>query len=297
MKLVQTVVVRGEADVIDANIAFHLNAGVDLMVAAVDDSDHEAAAVLESYAHEGYVRVTREGELAALARQAVEEGADWIVPGEPREFWWPRGESLKEILAAVPKRYTAVQGLIRPFLPTEGGDAFFADRATVRRSTLHDSDVQAATSLKAVTRTDEMAGVPLRAWYPIEIFRIPQRNAEPISEEERERGLEDSSLIVDTRLRDALRALRVQEPVSSRQFAVPSDSATGGFEFPTPDVVDDAAYAVECAAVGEVSLEKLERRIDELEAQLARLERRFWSRVRVRVSRLARSSGSPASHS
>ena len=38
MKLVQTLVVRDEADIVDAQIAYHLNAGVDFVIA----SDHES---------------------------------------------------------------------------------------------------------------------------------------------------------------------------------------------------------------------------------------------------------------
>lgn len=35
MKLVQTLVVRDEADIIDAHLAYHLNAGVDFVIAPV----------------------------------------------------------------------------------------------------------------------------------------------------------------------------------------------------------------------------------------------------------------------
>ena len=292
MKLVQTVVVRGEADVIDAHIAFHLNAGVDLVLVAGDELQDGVREILDSYARLGYVRLVAEAGPAA----AVEHGADWVIPGDPGEFWWPRGESLKEILAAIPQRYGTVRGLVRQFVPAADDGRFFAERMTVRHSVQHDADFRPETSLRAVNRTGPVTGVPLRAWYPIEILRftVPGAEpiAEPIAEQEREHGLGDGSLVVDTRLRDALHTLRASGSETSGQFAVPTAGA-GAFAFPTPDVVDDAAYAVECAAVGEVSLEKLERRIDELEAQLASLERRFWSRVRGRVSRLARSSDRP----
>ena len=38
MKLVQTLVVRDEADVVDAQISYHLNAGVDFVLATDHDS-------------------------------------------------------------------------------------------------------------------------------------------------------------------------------------------------------------------------------------------------------------------
>ena len=69
-------------------------------------------------------------------------------------------------------------------------------------------------------------------------------------------GLADGSLVVDMRLRDALAAR-----VSS---------------FPVPSIVDDSSYAVECAAVGEVDLVRLDRQIRDLELRIAELEARFW---------------------
>jgi hypothetical protein len=51
-------------------------------------------------------------------------------------------------------------------------------------------------------------------------------------------------------------------------------------------VVDDAAYAVECAAVGEVDLLRLDRHIRELEARIAFLEAQLWPRVLRLLSRL-----------
>ncbi len=55
-----------------------------------------------------------------------------------------------------------------------------------------------------------------------------------------------------------------------------------------PGVVDDASYAIECAAVGEVDLAKLERQIRELEGRIAWLEERFWPRVLRNVRRIVR---------
>jgi hypothetical protein len=299
MKLVQMLVVRDEADIVDAQIAFHLNAGVDFVIATDHDSGDGTTEILESYSDQGYLHLIRETgknrdswrtRMARLA--ATEYGADWTIDCDADEFWWPRGESLKEILAAIPRRYTAVQGLIRPFVSQPDDGTFFAEQMTVRRSGQSTSNGGNTFehALKAVNRVDPIGLVPLRSWYPIEILDFGTRGREPIDARQRERGLADGSLVVDTRLRDALRALRLPESSdrgTTGGFALPVDG-TSRLEFPTPDVVDDAAYAVECAAVGEVDLGQLERRIDELEAKLARLERRFWARVRGRVVRVAR---------
>jgi hypothetical protein len=219
-----------------------------------------------------------------LARAAVDRfGAEWIVPGALDEVWWPRGESLKDVLAVIPPRYGVVQGLVRTFVgeaassPVEG--PVFASR-TVRTSLLG-PDGAGGESLQTLLRPVYRAGpnmtldgadwtlggrrVPLRAWYPLEVFRYP---AHVFDRARIEAGLADGSLAVDTRLRDAL--------------------AEGTTSFPVPSIVDDSSYAVECAAVGEVDLVRLDRQIRALELRIAELEARFWPRLRQSLRRIAR---------
>src|SRR4029077_17019343 len=110
-----------------------------------------------------------------LAREAVtEHGADWVISADGEEFWWPRGENLKEVLAPIPERYTIVRGLRRDFPPGE----------TTRRSAPEDGN---GAVLRPVFRPDpevvvdatgEVAlrrSVPLRAWYPIEVMYFGPR--------------------------------------------------------------------------------------------------------------------------
>jgi hypothetical protein len=276
MRLVLTTVLdREDAEFAVANVRFHLNAGVDLVVAAVGDD--RVGDVLSSLG--GGVRIERtggsDGELRTrLARQAAtEHEADWVISADAREFWWPRGENLKEVLAPIPERYTVVQGLRRDFVPTRG-DGSFVERATMRPSLEHAAAGGATTLLRPVFRADpdvvvESDGavelprtVPLRAWYPIEVLHLPH-DAQP---------RDDRALIEDTRLRDALRSL--QAGGSTLRFRV-------------PDIVEDAHYAVECAAVGEVDLPRLEQYVTELEQRVEWLEQRFWPRVLRRVARIA----------
>ena len=67
-----------------------------------------------------------------------------------------------------------------------------------------------------------------------------------ISDDEVERGTAEGRLVIDTRLRDALR--RVE---------------TGPFRSPsTPSLVDEATYAVEAAVLGEADVVRLQRRLD-----------------------------------
>src|SRR6266508_439104 len=98
MKLVQTLVVRDEVDIVDAQVAYHLNAGVDFVIATDHESQDGTIDILESYARDGYVRVIHERgamrdgfwrtRMARLA--ASEHGADWVINTDADEFWVPR---------------------------------------------------------------------------------------------------------------------------------------------------------------------------------------------------------------
>ncbi len=321
MKLVMTLVVRDDADVLDAQLAFHLHAGVDFVIATDHDSRDGSAEILESYAREGCLRrLTEQGEareaewVNAMARLAVSDGADWVIDARPGEFWWPRGESLQDVLVAVPPRYAIVQGLVRVFVPRPDDAApFFADRMVIRRTPVA-VDSGASEPLPSSLRPIFRAGpgmtirsgpepslsgrVPLRAWYPVEVLHFPVRSGEPYGElavdgEKLSRGLEEGALVVDERLRDALHVLRPaagQTTPPGREFLLPAE-APGRLAFPTPDIVDDAAYAVDCAAVGEVDLARHDRHIRDLEDRIAWLEDRLWPRLLRTLSRLVHPPG------
>jgi hypothetical protein len=142
MKLVLTLLVRDEVDVLEQQLAFHLAAGVDAVVATDHGSTDGTTAVLERFERKGLLTLLREsgGEyrqaewVTRMARLAASElGADWVINSDADEFWWPSGGNLKEVLARVPERYTVVQTFVRVFLPRPGKEPF-AERMTVRFS-------------------------------------------------------------------------------------------------------------------------------------------------------------------
>jgi hypothetical protein len=324
VKLVLTMVARDEADILDAQLAYHLNAGVDFVIVTDVSSRDGTAELLEAYVREGYLqRLPEQGEppeaelVNRMAQLAVSDhAADWVIDSRPDEFWWPRGESLQDVLAAIPPRYSIVQALVRIFVPRPEESQFFADRMVIRHSLLAPGREPAepqARALRQVYRAGPNMAIgagmepapagrlPLRAWYPIEVFRFPardpaqvhRRSALVVDGEELEQGLADGSLAVDERLRDALRELRApasEATLTGRQFLLPSERR-GRLTFRIPDVVDDAAYAVECAAVGEVDLARLDRHIRDLEDRIAWLEDRLWPRVLRTLSRLVHRPG------
>jgi hypothetical protein len=342
VKLVLTVLARDEADVIDAQIAFHLNAGVDFVIATDNGSRDGTTEILESYAAAGCLRLIhepaeglRQGEwVTRMARLAASEhGADWVILSDADEFWWPRGGSLKEVLDAVPERYGIVQAFWRSFVPRPDDDAFFAERMTARLSQhapINDPTSVYRPVVKVAHRADpdvvvgrgnhalvDSRFVPLTSWHPLEVLHFPlrsraqwmrkvelqgeaftkhieragtgyhlkgydalrsgrideQHSSLVVDEDALARGLDDGTLVRDTRLRDALRDLRAQD-AGVRRFALPHERRQQ-LSFSTLTLEDDAAYAVEAAVLHEADVIRAERRMDALEQRLRLLERPF----------------------
>ena len=192
-----TLLVRDEADIVDAQIAFHLNAGVDLVIATDNRSEDGTTEILERYARDGHLHLIREeGDdlrqsewVTHMARLAAELGADWIFNTDADEFWWPVGGGFRELFAAVPSHFGVVRGAWRNFVPRPDDERFFAERMTVRycRPGFHAHPL--ATHFKSAHRAalDVRIGrgnheafaptlVPLRGWHPIEILHFPVRS-------------------------------------------------------------------------------------------------------------------------
>ena len=197
-----TLLARDEADIVDAWLDFHLNAGADFVIATDNRSRDGTTEILERYAREGHVHLIREqGEdlrqdewVTRMARLAATDfGADWVVNSDADEFWWPRGESLRDVLAAVPDRYGTVSAFLRVFVPRPG-DGPFAERMTVRFSPLAPINDPASLykpirkvihrahpEIRLTRGNHALVGspfAPLRGWFPVEVFHFPLRTAE-----------------------------------------------------------------------------------------------------------------------
>jgi hypothetical protein len=106
-----------------------------------------------------------------------------------------------------------------------------------------------------------------------------------ISDEELERGRAEGRLVLDPRLRDALRALRAPGD-GDGEYLLPAEART--LTFPIPTLVEDADYAVEAAVLGEADVVRLQRRLDTLERRLATIEQRLPNRVYRKASGVAK---------
>ena len=326
MRVVVTVLARDEADIIDDQVAFHLNAGADFVIATDNTSRDGTTAILERYARDGVLHLIREpaeglrqGEwVTRMARLAAEEyGADWVINTDADEFWWPRGGSLKEVLGAVPQEYGVVQGFWRSFVPRPDDGQPFAERMTARlaqHAPINDPTSFYRPVVKVAHRADPQVTVArgnhgladssfrtLTTWHPIEVLHFPLRSQAQwmrkvelqgdaftkhiersgtgyhlkgydalqhgrideqhaslvVDDAALEQGVQDGTLVIDTRVRDALRAIRAGKPPA----------------FPAPTLADDAAYAVEAAALTEAYAVRAQRQLDGIEQRLLGLER------------------------
>ena len=95
-------------------------------------------------------------------------------------------------------------------------------------------------------------------------------------------------LIDDPRLRDMLAALRRRDAAAvgaGRRFRTPRDPGEPP-PFPRPSVIEQAIYAVDCSAAGEIEVPAIRAAIAQLEARIAPVELGFWSKARWKLRHL-----------
>jgi len=102
-----TLLVRDEVDVVAANVAFHLDNGVDFVIATDNGSRDGTRDVLDEFQRQGVLKVIDEPvqdfsqsrwvtRMALMARDQF--GADWILNNDADEFWYPLRGDLKSEL-------------------------------------------------------------------------------------------------------------------------------------------------------------------------------------------------------
>lgn len=143
MRLLMTLVVRDEEEVLAANLDYHLAQGVDFVLATDHGSRDATPEILSAYVERGLARVFHEdGEgfdqgawvthMARLA--AIEHDADWVLNNDADEFWWPLVGTLKDTLECVPQRYGQLVVPRRNFIPRSGNGPFW-ERMVLREAT------------------------------------------------------------------------------------------------------------------------------------------------------------------
>jgi hypothetical protein len=318
MKLVLTLVVRDEADIVDAQLSYHLAAGVDFVLATDHGSSDGTGEILRSYERRGLLRLfhvrgeMREAawrtEMARLA--ALDHDADWIINTDADEFWMPRTGRLKDVLAAVPEPVGVVWGLTCHFVPRPDDGRPFVERMTARYcagAALNDPTSHYRPHAKAAHRADPEIVVwfgshrvdsqrlaPLTGWHPADVLHFPFRSLEQYERKNIRRARGDKPLGQYVkglqarergRLHDAYAAIVVDDDRLRRGLAdgslVDDPRLRDAFRDPAssnPGALPAGRFARDEAALRDADLVRVVRRLDGVRARLAPIEGSRWAR-------------------
>lgn len=142
MKIVMTLLVRDEEDILETNLDYHLAQGVDHFVVTDNKSEDRTPQILADYVKRGLVDVIEERAdnyqqaewVTRMARLAyTKHGADWVINADADEFFWPLSGNLKTLLGTVPDECGLITVPRLNFLPWNGeNDLPFYERMLIR---------------------------------------------------------------------------------------------------------------------------------------------------------------------
>ncbi|HXF00613.1 MAG TPA: glycosyltransferase family 2 protein [Solirubrobacterales bacterium] len=140
MKLVMTLLVRDEQDIVRENLDFHLAQGVDEVIVTDNGSEDATVEILREYESRGVVRLLHEPAddysqgrwVTRMAQLAATEGADWVINNDADEFWWPLAGSLKSVFEQLGAGVGLVVAHRQNFVPRPEDGRPFWERMTLR---------------------------------------------------------------------------------------------------------------------------------------------------------------------
>ncbi len=136
-RLVMTLLVRDEADIIERNICFHLNHGVDFIVATDNGSTDGTIEILEKYEAKGLLALSHVKEhtyeqskwVTEMAKRAVSgHNATHLFHADADEFWTPKLGNLKLHL---PQKNEIYSVSLRNYIPNLKNQDFWTDERYV----------------------------------------------------------------------------------------------------------------------------------------------------------------------
>lgn len=145
MKIVMTLLVRDNEDILRENLEYHLSRGVDFVIATDHRSCDSSPEILRSYEKEGKLEMIheRDDDISDSAKwvtrmsqlASTKHGADWVINNDTDEFWWPESGTIKDVLSQVPLsvgvvKYPREQFVLRP----QTNNSLFWESMTVRQS-------------------------------------------------------------------------------------------------------------------------------------------------------------------
>jgi hypothetical protein len=157
-----------------------------------------------------------------------------------------------------------IGGVLRP-LPTWHPIEVLHFPQRSRAQWAHKVDLQGEAFTKHIERAG--TGYHLTSYGALQSGRLADQYAAMVVDDAAvARGLRETTLVEDTRLRDTLRFLRRGDG-----YAVPEE-LEHPINFSRSSAADEAAYAVEAAALAEADAVRIQRRVDALQQRLDALE-------------------------
>ncbi len=135
-KLVMTLLVRNEEDIVRYNIDFHLSKGVDFIIVTDNGSTDSTRDILIEYEEKGVLHLIDEpthnhnqaqwnNRMAQIARDQYD--ANIIFHCDADEFWYPRSGNLKDEISNRPEDILLVDVINILLMDKGGGEAFPED--------------------------------------------------------------------------------------------------------------------------------------------------------------------------
>ncbi len=143
MKLVMTLLVRDEQDILRENLDFHLARGVDEIILMDNLSVDGTADIAREYERARCLHYIFQPQddysqgrwVTQMARLAIDHlRADWVINADADEFWWPHASSIKDALRAIPSDAVAASAERTNFVTRADDGEPFWRRMDVRRT-------------------------------------------------------------------------------------------------------------------------------------------------------------------
>ncbi|MEK4047183.1 glycosyltransferase family 2 protein [Paenibacillus sp. FSL H8-0048] len=135
MKLVMTLLVKNEEDIIEENIIFHKSMGVDSFIVTDNNSTDKTKEILSKYKDKGWIKEIIEEKGEDISQQewvdrmiklaADKYKADWIINADADEFWYSKSGNLKKYIKN--SNSNVIKCNIYNMLPTEVGKFYLSD--------------------------------------------------------------------------------------------------------------------------------------------------------------------------
>jgi hypothetical protein len=197
MKIILTLLVRDEVDVIASFVAHHLAQGVDHIMVTDNGSRDGTYEVLQELAratpmtlhHEPPADFSQHRWVTRMARAAAAAGADWVINADADEFFVYRGGTLREALTRVKRRVDVLYARRHDFVPYQDSPALPVPQAmpfrkrlsmNLRGDPLPPKAIHRADSQVVITQGNHEARGPSLRGPPvvgaIEVFHYPIRS-------------------------------------------------------------------------------------------------------------------------